>query len=185
MNEIIGFGTFGQVYKSTALASGETAEKWFKTPQARDFEMNTMRVLQQDRMDEPNRRNHLVHCFQEGQVYYKPHKEEFIVHTLHFELFPLGNLSDFLRHHQPPITEGLLWSWTGDIAQALSVVHHLGLVHADMKKENILVHVDAVSTCQTSAAADLQSAATTSRSSATNASARLTMRLQRCTRGGI
>jgi len=58
-----------------------------------------------------------------------------------------GNLKSFVRRHGYPITgeeipEATLWFWMHSLCSALLHVHSHGIVHLDVKTENIFIALD-------------------------------------------
>lgn len=144
--QLIGKGTFGRVYLGMNIttgepiavkqvemnpkAAGQEKEKMKEMVRALDIEIDTMKDL-----DHPNIVSYLG-C----------ERKEFSI-SIFLEYIPGGSVGSCLRKHGK-FEESVVSSLTRQTLQGLSYLHNEGILHRDLKADNILLDLDG--TCKIS-----------------------------------
>jgi serine/threonine protein kinase len=123
--ELLGIGSFGSVFKMTYKGT-PVAVKQMKIC---DLDIVAREVSVQSMITHPN----LVQMF--GVFSYGTPEAIHLV----AEYADSGDLMSFLSHHKGQIPEQLKLSFARDICDGLACLHSFGIVHRDLKSENILV----------------------------------------------
>jgi tRNA A-37 threonylcarbamoyl transferase component Bud32 len=136
---ILGSGAFSDVFKAKDRQNGmfyavKRSKKRFKNKTERD------RYLQEPRMYKKLTPSGMTKC-QNVLEYYRAWQEEGYFYT-QTELCSGGNLKNLLEQLEDPtpaLPESTVWYVIRQVATGLNRMHTLGLVHMDIKPENILI----------------------------------------------
>lgn len=130
----IGYGANGVVWKAHHLHMDLSVA--IKVIDTQDLDpLNLDRVKQECRIG--GKLSHQVHVVEVRDAF--PDQGRFFIVM---ELMTGGSLENYLREHPHPDL-GLTLAWALDLGAALNQVHKLGVIHRDLKPQNILLTTEA------------------------------------------
>ena len=144
--QLIGKGTFGRVYLGMNLNTGELiAVKQVETsPKAVGQEKEKMKEMVKSLDIEIDTMQHLDHP--NIVMYLGSERKDYSI-SIFLEYIPGGSIGSCLRKHGK-FEEKIVSSLTRQILLGLAYLHHEGILHRDLKADNILLDLDG--TCKIS-----------------------------------
>ena len=127
----LGRGGFGKVFLAKEVRSDNlVAIKQLKNEdrQRQDNIIFEMQIV--SRFNHPNIVSYKHHFLQDGLLY------------IVMEYCSLGSLREMMRKDQ--ITSTFIWKWLSQLTEAFQLVHEKGIVHHDIKPDNILFNEDRI-----------------------------------------
>ncbi|CAJ0914417.1 16565_t:CDS:10, partial [Entrophospora sp. SA101] len=140
--ELIGKGTFGKVYIALNVTTSEMmAVKQVETPRTRSDEINQrQRNMVKSFKDEMKILKDLDHDHIVQYIGYEENEEEV---NIFLEYVNGGSIGTYLRMNGP-LKEPVVRSFTRQILLGLQYLHNRGILHRDIKADNILVNEDGI-----------------------------------------
>nr|CAG8485619.1 906_t:CDS:10 [Entrophospora candida] len=140
--ELIGKGTFGKVYIALNVTTSEMmAVKQVETPRTRSDEINQrQRNMVKSFKDEMKILKDLDHDHIVQYIGYEENEEEV---NIFLEYVNGGSIGTYLRMNGP-LKEPVVRSFTRQILLGLEYLHNEGILHRDIKADNILVNEDGI-----------------------------------------
>lgn len=138
--EMIGKGSFGAVYLCLNLTTGEMmAVKQVEVPRYSAQDQNTLDMVQALKL-EVNTLKDLDHL---NIVQYLGFEEKSSIYSLFLEYVAGGSVGSLIRLYGR-FDEGLIRHLTAQVLRGLSYLHSRGILHRDMKADNLLLDQDGV-----------------------------------------
>lgn len=146
-DEVIGFGSFGTVYLGVP---GHPSSAWFPSPSCvavKSAVLKNSDSLQHEEEFLYSLRGHpnFIHCYgtdtslEEDGTDTSLEKDEEVVYNLLLEYAPGGTLQSLIQSGQGKMSEPEVASYTYQLLKGLLHLDTLGIVHCDLKSDNVLV----------------------------------------------